>query len=41
LLQIRPFNESKAARSAGYLIQMDKALDRNLNKTVNMHEVTR
>jgi hypothetical protein len=41
LLQIRPFNESKAARSAGYLIQMDKALEGNLNKTVNMHEVTR
>ena len=41
LLQIRPLNESKAARSAGYLIQMDKALDRNLNKTVNMREVTR
>jgi hypothetical protein len=41
LLQIRPFNESKAARSAGYLIQMDKALDRNLDRTVNMHEVIR
>ena len=41
LLQIRPLNESKVARSAGYLIQMDKALDRNLEKTVNMHEVIR
>jgi hypothetical protein len=41
LLQIRPFNESRAARSAGYLIQMDKALDRNLDRMVNMHEVIR
>ena len=41
LLQIRPFNESRAARGSSYLIQMDKALDRNLNKTVNMREVTR
>ena len=41
LLQIRPFNESKAARSAAYLIQMDKALDRNLDLMVNMREVTR
>ena len=28
LLQIRPFNESRAARGATYLIQMDKALER-------------
>ena len=41
LLQIRPLNESRAARGSTYLIQMDKALDRNLNKTVNMREVTR
>ena len=41
LLQIRPLNESKAARSAGYLIQMDKSLDRNPNMMVNMHEVIR
>ena len=38
LLQIRPFNESREARSAGYLIQMDKALAANLNRTVNMRE---
>lgn len=41
LLQIRPFNESRAARSAAYLIQMDRALDANLNRTVNLREVPR
>ncbi len=41
LLQIRPFNESREARSAGYLIQMDKALAANLNRTVNMREAMR
>jgi hypothetical protein len=39
LLQIRPFNESREARGAAYLIRMDKALEANMNKTVNMHEV--
>jgi hypothetical protein len=38
LLQIRPFNESREARGAGYLIQMDKALEANMNRTVNMRE---
>jgi hypothetical protein len=38
LLQIRPFNESREARGAGYLIQMDKALESNMNRTVNMRE---
>jgi hypothetical protein len=41
LLQIRPFNESRAARSARYLIQMDKALEVNLGRTVNMREAIR
>ncbi|HWS14345.1 MAG TPA: PEP/pyruvate-binding domain-containing protein [Rhodocyclaceae bacterium] len=38
LLQIRPFNESRQARGTGYLIQMDKALEANMNRTVNMRE---
>ena len=41
LLQIRPFNESRAARGASHLIQMDKALQANLTKTVNMREAVR
>jgi hypothetical protein len=41
LLQIRPFNESRAARGANHLIQMDKALEANLGKTVNMREAVR
>jgi len=41
LLQIRPFNESRAARGAAYLIQMDKALAANLGRTVNMREAVR
>lgn len=38
LLQIRPLNESRAARSASYLIEMDKAFEKNLNQTVDMRE---
>jgi hypothetical protein len=41
LLQIRPFNESREARGANHLIQMDKALEANLKKTVNMREAIR
>jgi len=41
LLQIRPFNESRAARGAAYLIQMDKALEANLGRTVNLREPIR
>ena len=41
LLQIRPFNESREARGANHLIQMDKALEANLNKTVSMREAVR
>jgi hypothetical protein len=38
LLQIRPFNESRRAQGSGYLIQMDKALAANLDRTVNLKE---
>ena len=41
LLQIRPFNESRKARGADYLIRMDQALEGNLNRTVNMREAIR
>ena len=41
LLQIRPLNESRAVRGANYLIQMDKALEANLTKSVNMREAVR
>lgn len=39
LLQIRPFNESREARGASYLIQMDQALQASLSRTVGMSEV--
>jgi hypothetical protein len=41
LLQIRPFNESRAARRTSYLIEMDKALGKNLNRTVDLREAIR
>jgi len=41
LLQIRPFNESREARSAAYLMQMDRALEANLNHVVNLREAPR
>jgi len=41
LLQIRPFNESRAARSASYLIEMDRVLARNLDRKVDMREAVR
>jgi hypothetical protein len=41
LLQIRPFNESRQARGASYLIQMDKALQANMNRTANLKETIR
>jgi phosphoenolpyruvate synthase/pyruvate phosphate dikinase len=41
LLQIRPFNESRAARSAAYLNQMDQTLEKNMNRVVNMREAMR
>ena len=41
LLQIRPFNESKEARGAAYLRQMDRALDANRKRVVDLREVPR
>jgi hypothetical protein len=41
LLQIRPFNESREARGAAHLIRMDKALEANLNRTVDLKEALR
>jgi Pyruvate phosphate dikinase, AMP/ATP-binding domain len=41
LLQIRPFNESNVARSATYLRQMDRALDANRKRVVDLREVPR
>jgi len=38
LLQIRPFNESRAARSADYLIGMDKALTSRLGQRISLRE---
>ena len=38
LLQIRPVNESRAARRSSYLIEMDKALAKNLDRKVDMRE---
>jgi hypothetical protein len=39
LFQIRPFNESRTARSNAYLIRMDQMLEKNLGTTINMREV--
>ena len=39
LFQIRPFLESRDRRGAGYLRDMDKALQGRMNKTVKMREV--
>jgi phosphoenolpyruvate synthase/pyruvate phosphate dikinase len=41
LLQIRPFNESRQAAGAGYLIRMDKSLETSLARNVDMREVLR
>jgi Pyruvate phosphate dikinase, AMP/ATP-binding domain len=41
LLQIRPFNESKEAMSAAYLRQMDRALDANRKRVVDLREIPR
>jgi hypothetical protein len=38
LLQIRPFNESRAARRASYLIELDRVLAGNLGRKVDMGE---
>jgi hypothetical protein len=39
LLQIRPFNESRKARGASYLAQMDQSLAGRLGGTVDLKEV--
>ena len=36
LLQIRPLNESRLARGNTYLVGMDRALARNLGRSVDM-----
>jgi hypothetical protein len=41
LLQIRPFNESREAQGAAYLIGMDKALSASADRTVDMRETIR
>jgi hypothetical protein len=41
LLQIRPFNESRQAQGAAYLIGMDQALKAGMQRTVNMLEGAR
>lgn len=38
LLQIRPFNESRAARSAQTLIEMDRQLASRLDRRINLRE---
>ena len=38
LLQIRPFNESRQAQASAYLANMDRALEKNLDRTVNLRE---
>ena len=39
LFQIRPFLESRSARGNAYLVDMDKSLQGNLDRTVNLSEV--
>jgi hypothetical protein len=41
LLQIRPFNESREAQASAYLARMDQALEKNLDRTVNMREAVK
>jgi len=41
LLQIRPFNESRAARASAYLQQMDQGLRANLARTIDLRESAR
>jgi hypothetical protein len=38
LLQIRPVNESRAARRSSYLIELDRALAKNLDRKVDLRE---
>jgi hypothetical protein len=41
LLQIRPFNESRKARGASHLIAMDRAMQANLDRRVDLRETLR
>jgi hypothetical protein len=41
LLQIRPFNESRQATGASYLINMDKALASGLDRRIDLRETLR
>jgi len=41
LLQIRPFNESRAARSAATLIQMDRKLESAMTRSIKLGEAMR
>jgi hypothetical protein len=38
LLQIRPFNESRQARGASHLAEMDRTLAGNLGRRINLKE---
>ena len=41
LLQIRPFNESRAARGASVLIEMDRALAGKRSQPVDLREAVK
>jgi hypothetical protein len=41
LLQIRPFNESRQAQASAYLAKMDQALEKNLDRMVNLREAVK
>jgi len=41
LLQIRPFNESRDAQASAYLAKMDGALEKNLDRMVNLREAAK
>ena len=41
LLQIRPFNESREAQASAHLAKMDQALEKNLDRMVNLREAAK
>jgi hypothetical protein len=41
LLQIRPFNESREAQASAYLAKLDGALEKNLDRMVNLREAAK
>ena len=41
LLQIRPFNESRQAQASAHLAKMDQALEKNLDRMVNLREAAK